>query len=110
MSDNKKFNSLEETIEYLIEKRKTEPGLGGLVLCFKNYQEEHERLQKENSDLKAQTKRWAVQILKVRDALAINDYKEACSEGYHELYKIASPDFDKISDEVWKDIETIAQN
>jgi hypothetical protein len=46
----------------------------------------------------------AQQILKVKDALVKRDLNEA----FHELYKIASPNFDKMSDEVWADIEKAA--
>lgn len=54
--------------------------------------------------LKQQRHDWACHLLKVRDALAENDQNEA----YHWLYQIASPNFDKDSDEVWKEIEVLA--
>jgi hypothetical protein len=43
-------------------------------------------------------------ILAVRDALVIGDSQEA----YHQLYMLASPNFDKRSDEVWSELEAIA--
>lgn len=43
----------------------------------------------------------AERILKIRDAL-VNDDKD---EAYHWLYQIASPEFDKLSDDVWRDFE-----
>lgn len=58
---------------------------------------EIDRLKKERHD-------WACNILKVRDALAENDQNEA----YHWLYQIASPNFDKDSDEVWQELEALA--
>jgi len=44
-------------------------------------------------------------ILKIRDALALDNY---CGEAYHLLYQITSPKFDKTT-ELWKDIEAIAR-
>ena len=46
----------------------------------------------------------ARKILKIRDALVKNDIQEA----YYWLYQIASPNLDKMSDEVWKELELIA--
>ena len=62
------------------------------------------KLKAEAERLKQQRYNWAGFILKVRDALVEKDAAEA----YHWLYQIASPNFDKDSDEVWKEIEKLA--
>lgn len=46
----------------------------------------------------------AIKLLAIRDALVKNDYEEA----WHQLYSIASPDFDKYSNEVWRGLEDFA--
>jgi len=47
----------------------------------------------------------AKKLLIIRDALIKKDYEEA----YHQLYSIASPNFDKNCDEVWDELEKIAK-
>lgn len=41
-------------------------------------------------------------LLAARDALAVGDLMEA----HHQIYSIASPNFDKLADEVWTALET----
>ena len=65
---------------------------------------EIKELKAEVERLKQQRSSWARFILKVRDGLVENDAEEA----YHWLYQIASPNFDKDIDEVWKEIEEMA--
>jgi len=48
--------------------------------------------------------RIAKQLLLIRDALI----KDEGDEAYNLLYEIASPNFDKMHDEVWKEVESIA--
>jgi len=43
-------------------------------------------------------------MLAVRDAIVERDIDEA----YHQLYMICSPNFDKMSHEVWAELEAIA--
>lgn len=43
-------------------------------------------------------------ILQIRDALVLKNWDEA----YHCLYQITSPKFDKYSDTLWKDVESLA--
>ena len=47
----------------------------------------------------------AKKILAIRDAIILEDYGEA----WHMLYTIANPDFDKLSDEVWDELEKLAE-
>lgn len=63
---------------------------------------EDEAKQTENKISKKVAKR----LLAIRDALVQNYYNEA----YHQLYKIASPNVDKMSDEVWAELEAIANH
>jgi len=49
-------------------------------------------------------KETAQKILKVKDALVEKDIDEA----YHWLYQIASPNFDKMSKDVWTELEELA--
>jgi len=43
-------------------------------------------------------------ILQCKDAIV----KQQWAEAYHALYQIASPNFDKFSDEVWLHLEILA--
>lgn len=56
-------------------------------------------------DVQGLSKDIAEKILKVRDALAVNDSDEA----YHWLYQIGSPNFDKDSEDVWRELELISE-
>ena len=49
-------------------------------------------------------KELAKKLLLIRDAIIQEDYDEA----YHQLYSIASPNFDKDCDNVWKELEELA--
>ena len=48
----------------------------------------------------------AIKILKIKDAMIKKDYNEA----WHWLYQIASPNFDKNYEDVWTDLEKLAEN
>ena len=48
----------------------------------------------------------AIKILKIRDAMIEKDYNEA----WHWLYQIASPNFDKNCEDVWTELEKLAEN
>lgn len=59
-------------------------------------------MKTEPNTMENLTKEQAEIILKIRDALALENIDEA----YHYLYQIASPDFDKINP--WSELERIA--
>lgn len=50
-------------------------------------------------------------ILKIRDRICEGgDELDAIEDIWHNLYQIASPEFDKLADDVWTEIESIAKS
>ena len=69
-------------------------------LCATLHRQNYEK-RKRIEQLEDEKKRWAKQILKARDALIKEDYEDA----YHQLYGLASPEFDKFNP--WQEIEAL---
>jgi cell division protein FtsB len=93
-----------EIAELKAEVQKIDYEYRNMTRKYKKAIDEVEGLKAEVERLKQQRYNWAGFILKVRDALVENDVEDA----FHWLYQIASPNFDKYSDEVWKEIEELA--
>ena len=54
---------------------------------------------------KEMSPRVAKLILQIKDSVIRDDMEDV----YHYLYQIASPDYDKLFDDVWSEIEEIAK-
>lgn len=65
-------------------------------------------IQKENRELKKRqySPEVAKKLINMRDEYIKGDFEEV----WHILYTIASPNFDKYSDEVWEEMERMAKN
>lgn len=71
---------------------------------------EEYRNQSQKMPTDEMSPRIAKLIIKIRDLFieAKSDPLDTMEEIWHFLYKIASPNYDKLSEDVWKEIETIA--